>query len=269
MGNFLDLIPWETKPKAIEPQTHSILWNGGELKIPKLGYLSVSELDEVGGVDPKNALNRLLYETAIELHKAIVPSGSKDDPDKEPSPWDPKRCFELLLTLHLINNGARAILSPEEKTIEILHNDIILPFLESAAIHTNRVVIRSVTVILKRIKHDWSDDLTLQLPGELRQSIYAFYQEEQQAGNGNHNPEEDIIALENMLGKPLGVSPLTATESTGEKPTGSAENTGQAAQNLVESNSEVSPATTSSRPSKRAGKPKEKGFTTKNEPSHS
>lgn len=261
MTSFLDLIPWETKPKTVKQEESSIFWNGGELKIPRLGYLTVNEMDEISSVDPKNALNRLLYDTSIQLYKAIDPK--QESPSET---WNPRRCFELLLQLHLINHGARTLLSDDEKSIEILHSDVIVPFLESATVHTNRVVIRSVTVILKRIKTDWSDELTMQLPGELRQKLYELYLEEQQAGHGKINPEEDIKALEEMLGKSLGVSPSAAIEKTGAKPTGNAKGSGQAVQNSAEKTSAPSPATTSSKRSRKVTGPSDKGFTTKSEP---
>jgi len=244
----LDLIPWEQQPQAVKDARFEIEWKGGKFYIPRLGYLTVNELEQLGTADPKNALNRLLYETSVDL--------SKDIGDiSEPPTWTPYRCFQLLLTLHFIYCGGKSRLTPEEKTIEILHQSIVLPFLDEATICTNRVVVRSVTILLSRIHTGWSDEQTRQLPGELRQIIHGFFLEEQNAGK-EINPEEEIKEIENMLGKSLGVRQSVATDQTGENSTGTASDSGQDQQNLAENASEASQLITSSKPLKRVTKPK-------------
>jgi hypothetical protein len=167
------------------------------------------------------------------------------------------------LTLHFIYCGGKSRLTPEEKTIEILHQSIVLPFLDEATICTNRVVVRSVTILLSRIHSGWSDEQTRQLPGELRQIIHGFFLEEQNAGK-KINPEEEIKEIENMLGKSLGVRQSVATDQTGENSTGTVSDSGQDQQNLAENASEASQLITSSKPLKRVTKPKGNISTAKN-----
>ena len=244
----LDLIPWEQQPQVIKDVHFEVEWKGGMFYIPRLGYLTVNELDQLGIADPKNALNRLLYQTSVELSRDIGDTS-------EPPVWTPYRCFQLLLTLHFIYCGGKSKLTPEEKTIEILHQSIVLPFLDQASICTNRVVIRSVTILLNRIRPDWTDEQTRKLPGELRQVIHALFLEEQNAGK-EINPEEEIKEIENMLGKSLGVRQSVATDQTGETSIGNASDSGQDQQNLAVSDSESSPAIMSSKPLKRVTKPR-------------
>ena len=46
-----DLLPWETLPEAPEQTTETIVWHGGELVLPRLGYLTVTELQGIRAIE--------------------------------------------------------------------------------------------------------------------------------------------------------------------------------------------------------------------------
>lgn len=262
MTSSLDLIPWEQQPEALEQTSFTVEWNGGKFLIPRLGYLTVDELDHLGTADPKNALNRLLYETSIELSKAI-------DDKEDPPTWTAYRCFQLLMNLHFIHYGGMPPLTPEEKTIEILYQHIILPFIEKSVACQNRVVIRSVSIMLQRIKPGWTDEETRKLPSDLRSSIHAHFVDEQNAGKPQLDPAEQIKQIEDLLGKPIGENPSTVTDPTGANSIGTANDSGQAAPNSTEKTLAPSQVTTSFKPLKQAGRPKGNLSTAKSLPSAS
>jgi len=245
-----DLLPWETAPQAPEQPTATIAWNGGEMTLPRLGYLTVDELNSIREIDPQNALYRLITAAAVALSQAATDRSAH---------W----CYGLLTRLLAQDMGANAgRMSTEEESLQVVHAEIIGPFLEQARAIRNRVTIRSVTVILQRIKPAWSDEQTRRLPGPLLELLHGFEQEEERAGAGiKTDPAAEMRALEDALGKLQEVSDSIATDPTGPAPTGNAAGSGPAPPSSAASASVGSPAATSSRPSRRAMRPKGSGFT--------
>jgi hypothetical protein len=241
-----DLLPWETPPEAPEHTTETIAWNGGELVLPRLGYLTVTELQGIRAIDPQNALYRLITAAAVELCQAV-----------QSEEFTAHRCYGLLTRLLAQEQGASiGRLSPEEQAVQVLHARIIGPFLEQARAITNRVVIRSVSVILNRIKPAWTDEQTLRLPAPLLSTLYAFEQDEELAGAGpQQDPAAQMRALEEALGKLQEVSDSTATDPTGPAPSGIAAGSGPEPQSSPVSASGSSPAATSSRRSRKGTAP--------------
>lgn len=250
-----DLLPWETLPEAPEHTTETIAWNGGELVLPRLGYLTVDELQGIRAIDPQNALYRLITAAAVELHQAV-----------QSDEFTAHRCYGLLTRLLAQEQGANiGRMSPEEETVQVLHAGIIGPFLEQARAITNRVVIRSVTVILNRIRPAWTDEQTRKLPGPLLTLLHAFQQEEERTGAGQQqDPAAAMRELEEALGKLQEVADLTATDPTGPAPTGTAAGSGPEPPSSAASASGSSPAPTSSRRSKKGTAPKGIASTGKN-----
>ena len=247
-----DLLPWETAPQPPEQATATIEWNGGELVIPRLGYLTVDEMQSIREIDPQNALYRLITAAAVALSQAA--------PDHT-AHW----CYGLLVRLLAQEQGAKAgRMSPEEQALQVVHAEIIGPFLEEARAITNRVTIRAVTVILQRIKPAWTDEQTRKLPGPLLGILHAFEQEEGRAGAGlQQDPAAEMRALEEALGKLQEVVGSTATDPTGPEPSGTAADSGPELPSSAASDSGSSPPAMSSRPSRRATPPNAKGFTGK------
>ena len=117
-----DLLPWETLPEAPEHATETIAWNGGELVLSRLGYLTVDELQGIRAIDPQNSLYRLITAAAVELHQAV-----------QSEEFSAHRCYGLLTRLLAQEQGANiGRLSPEEGAVQVLHAGIIGPFLEEA-----------------------------------------------------------------------------------------------------------------------------------------
>ena len=245
-----DLLPWETAPQAPEQATATIEWNGGELVLPRLGYLTVDELNSIREIDPQNALYRLITAAAVALSQAATDRSAH---------W----CYGLLTRLLAQDMGANAgRMSPEEESLQVLHAEIIGPFLEQARTIRNRVTIRAVTVILQRIKPAWSDEQTRRLPGPLLELLHAFEQEEERAGAGlKPDPATEMRALEEALGKLQEVSDSIAIGPTGPAPTGNAEGSGPAPPSSAASASASSPVAMSSRRYRRVTQPSERGFT--------
>lgn len=248
-----DLLPWETAPQAPEQPTATIEWNGGELVLPRLGYLTVDELNSIREIDPQNALYRLITAAAVALSQAATDRTAH---------W----CYGLLTRLLAQDIGANAgRMSTEEESLQVVHAEIIGPFLEQARAIRNRVTIRSVTVILQRIKPAWSDEQTRRLPGALQEILHAFEQEEERAGAGlRTDPAAEMRALEEALGKLQEVSDSIATAPTGPAPSGNAAGSGPAPPSSAASASAGSPVAMSSRPLRRVTRPKGSGFTAKN-----
>lgn len=245
-----DLLPWETQPDVPQQQTEAIEWNGGRLELPRFGYLTVDELELIRQIDPQNALYRLTSDVAVTLSRAVEGQS-------------PRQCFALLTALQGRELGAAVKLTEEQEALQITQAAIIGPFLEQARAITNRVVIRSVTAILTRVRPDWSDERTRRLPGELLNRLHAFEQEEERAGRGPGDPAEDMRSLEEALGKLQQVATQDAIGPTGATPTGNAAASGPAPPSSAASGSGSSPAATSSRRSKRATAPKGIGSTEK------
>lgn len=249
----LDLIPWQEQPQLPEQRVHAIEWNGGKFEIPRFGYLMIDELDQIRAVDPKNALYQLTAETSVKLSRAS---------DR----IELRQAFSLLTMLHARDLGAKVALSEEEDRYRIEYSEIIGAYLEQALTMANRVIIRSCTVILQRIRPGWVDEQTRKLPQPLISAIYAVEQQEERGQQGQQDPEASMRELEESLGKLAEVSRSIVTDPTGATSTGSAPGSGQGALNSAAPPSGVSPAPTSSRRSKRATKPKGSDYTTKSDP---
>ncbi|MBU6251218.1 MAG: hypothetical protein KGO47_08645 [Cyanobacteria bacterium REEB417] len=230
-----------------------IEWNGGRLELPRLGYLTVDEMQSIRAIDPQNALYRLITAKAVELSQAA--------PD-----FSPHQCYGFLVKLHAQDLGARGRRSsPEEEALQVEHAAIIGPFLEEARAIANRVTIRAVTVILNRIRPGWTDEQTCRLPGPLLSLLHAFEQEEERAGVGQaDDPQAEMRALEEALGKLQEVIDSTATDPTGDGPSGSAADSGPEPLSSAASASESSPVATSSRRSRKGIAPKGIASTAKN-----
>jgi len=249
----LDLLPWQERPQLPEQQVHVIEWNGGRLELPRFGYLIVDELDQIQAVDPKNALYRLTADTAVKLGRAAG--------------VESRQAFSLLTMLHARDLGAKNIrFSEKEDQVCIVHSEMIGAYLEQALTLVNRVIIRSCTVILQRIKPGWTDEATRKLPQPLISAVYAFEQEEERTQQGQQDPEAAMRELEEALGKLDAVSRSIATAPTGDSSTGIAPGSGPDDLSSAAPVSGGSLAPTSSRRSRKALKPKGSGFTTKSEP---
>ena len=249
-----DLLPWETLPEAPEQATETIAWNGGELVIPRLGYLTVTEIQGISEIDPQNALYRLITAAAVELAQAIQADTEQYTAAQTVAlEFTAHRCYGLLTHLLAQEQGANiGRMSPVEQAVHVLHAGIIGPFLEQARAITNRVVIRSVTVILNRVRPTWTDEQTRRLPGPLLTLLYAFEQQEECAGAGQQQDlAAEMRALEEALGKSPEVSDSIATDPTGPAPIGTAAGSGPEPPSSVASASGGSPASTSSRRSKK------------------
>jgi len=264
-----NLLPWETPPQAPEQATATIEWNGGEMTIPRLGYLTVDEMQGIREIDPQNALYRLITAAAVELAHAMQADADRiaEYPGVQARALEftAHRCYGLLTRLLAQEQGASiGRMSPEEEAVQVLCAGIIAPFLVEARAITNRVVIRSVTVILNRIKPAWTDEQTRKLPGPLLGILHAFEQEEERAGAGlQQDPAAEMRALEEALGKLQEVSSSIATDPTGPEPSGTAADSGPEPLSSAASDSGSSPPAMSSRPSRRATPPNAKGFTGK------
>ena len=243
----LDLIPWQQKPQLPEQKTCVIEWNGGTFEIPRLGYLMVNELDQIQAIDPKNALYRLTAETSVEISRATN--------------LEHRQAFALLTKLHARQVGARVELSTTEDDICIEHSKIIGSYLEQALTMTNRVVIRSCTVVLQRIKPEWTDENTQRLPQELISNIYAFQQEEERAQQEQPDPEAAMRDLEEGLGKLAEVSRSNVIDPTGDSFTGTAHGSGPDGSNLGANSLDSSLAPMLSKRSQKGMKRKKLGFT--------
>jgi len=264
-----DLLPWETLPEAPEQATETIAWNGGELVLPRLGYLTVDEMQGIGEVDPQNALYRLITATAVEVAQAIQADAERvaecTGAQALVLEFTAHRCYGLLSRLLAQEQGAKiGRMSPEEQAVQVLYAGIIGPFLEQARAITNRVVIRSVTVILNRVRPAWTDEQTRRLPGPLLALLRDFEQEEECAGAGQQqDPAAQIRALEEELGKLQAGGDSIATDPTGPEPIGGAAGSGLEPLSSPASASGSSLALMSSRRSKRVTRPKGIGSTGK------
>jgi hypothetical protein len=244
---MFDQLPWQTKPHALENSYAEIQWKGGVLKLPRLGYMTVSELAEIAKVDPKNAAYRLTLQYSNTLAKATERS--------------PRDCWALLAQVVGQELGHPAQFNEQDETLMIVHQELIAKYLEEFKTVNTRVMIRSVNIILQRIAPSWTEEKTSQLPGPLLDQIYAFQQEEERGLDAPADPEADaqqkMRELEEELGKLREVSQLSAIDPTGEAPTGNANGSGPAPPSSPESASGSSQAATSSKRSKRVAQPNE------------
>lgn len=244
-------LPWTTKPDVPEQAVEVIEWNGGTLELPRLGYLTVDELQGIRAVDPTNALYRLITSASVRLSQAA---------DSRSPRW----CFGLLTKLHAQDLGAQGSPStPEEEEVQIGHAAIIAPCLEEARALANRVAIRAVTVILQRVKPDWTDERTMTLPPELFGLLHAFEQQEERGKAAAADPEAEMQLLEDALGKLGEAMASIATDPTGLQPSGTAAASGPAPPSSAANGSAASRAGTSSRRSRKAIASSASGFTGK------
>lgn len=250
---MFDQLPWETKPQTLENAFGEITWKGGVLKLPRLGYLEVDEMNEIAKVDPNNGPYMLTMNKANELAVATELS--------------PRYCYSLLARFYTRDLGAKVELTEDEENIAIRHSGLVGEYLGQIHTMQNRVKIRAATVILNRVVPGWPEEKTLKLPKELIAQVHEFYLEEERGMDKPTTPEEDMAALDEQLGKLREVSSIAAGR-TGSAATGNANASGPAPPSSVASDSAGSPETTSSRPSKRATKPRGNASTRKSSGSH-
>lgn len=251
MTSILELIPWETKPKEFEPQVFTVEWSDGSFEIPKYGYLRVEELNEIRKLDPTNALYRLTSKKAVELNKALIENSEKEGVHLLPVLKD-RQCFALLSSLMARHMGAPAALSEVEEDIRVRFWHIISPYLDEGRDVAEAVPIRSVTIMLQRIRPGWTDDETKKLPPGLFNIIYGFYQEEESAGQPQASPDEQLKELEETLGKLREDVKSIAIDRTGPNSSGNAVGSGQARKNSSVKTTDSSQGNLSSEPLKQA-----------------
>ena len=257
MFEFTEL-PWDTKPQAPQEVFAEIEWNGGVIRIPRLGYMIVNELAEIAKVDPKNAPYRLTLQYSNTLAQATETS--------------PRLCYSIIARILAREIGQRVQLTEEEETIIIVQQEIINAYLEEFRAINDRIMIRAATVILQRVVPGWQEEKTGMLPRPLLEKIYNFQQEEERGLDASMDPEVDAMErmkeLEQDLGKLQEASHSIVTAQTGDAPTGNASVSGQAPKNSPAKTSGTSQASTSSKRSKPATKTKGSGFTEKSLESH-
>lgn len=260
--SFVDLIPWEINPKDLTSNVFTVEWNDGSFTVPKYGYLEVGELNRIRQVDPSNALYRLTSRKAIELNKALIDRSDNDNSYEVPV-LQPRQCFALLSSLLARHMGAAISLDESEDLIQICFSHIIGPYLDEGKNLSESIPIRSVSVILQRIRPGWTDDETRKLPPALFNLIHELYQEEEAGGQKPLNTDEQIKELEETLGKLRADVRSIAIDQTGQNSSGNAEGFGQEPRNLNEQTMVASLDSSSSKRSKLATRQNGKRSTSK------
>ena len=258
----LDLIPWEQQPESVEESIFTAEWNGGSFTIPKHGFLQVDELNKVRQVDPSNLFYRITSKAAVELSKALQQRANADEVAYAHTVLKPAQCFGLLSRLLARQMGAPSALNDLEQSIQIDFWQIISPFLEEGKAASDRVPIRSATVILQRIRPGWTDEQTQKLPPPLFSQVYKFYQDEESGGK-QEDPDEQLRELEETLGKLREEVKSTVTGQIGPAHSGNVADSGQEQESSPGKTSASSPAPLSLLPSKRATQRNGKGYTGK------
>lgn len=233
MTTTLDLIPWEQAPETVEESVFTVEWKGGSFTIPRYGYLQVSELNKIAKVDPSNELYRITSKAAVELNKTLQQRATADESYSH-TVLKLNQCFAFLSSLQARHYGHYPALSEIEQTIQVEFSSIIAPFLEEAKALSDRVPIRSVTVLLQRVRPGWTDEQSAKLPPPLFKIIHDFYQDEESEGKGPEDPAVQLKQLEETLGKLRQEVKSIATGQTGPAPSGNVADFGQEQQNLEE-----------------------------------
>lgn len=249
-------LAWKTPPTVPQGDVEIIQWLDGILEIPKLGYLTATELERIREIDPANKQVEILYNESANLAVAI------NDPEK----WNSAKCYGLLTTFWAnLNRGKGAGWQPseEEAKIFVQHKDIALGCIKKLQDAASIVKTRTITVVLQRNTPSWTDDMTCDLPGHLQDKIYEFANEEASGGMGERDFKAAQEALEDDLKKLQEESRSLLREPTSLNSTGSARSSGRHQKNSTAITMASSPVTTSSRRSRKVTKPNAKSFTKK------
>jgi hypothetical protein len=253
----IDLIPWEQKPeKELEPA--EISWNNGKFLVPRLGYMTPDELTKIREIDPENETYRKTLDTTIRLRKALEANEYKDIPTAH-------QLFLMISTLHYEHKGVRSLgfeVDPLKEEIELNYRGILDDYIESIKQLESRIMTRSATVMMQRIRPAWNDDNTAELPEGIILSLYSLQQQEESAGR-DEDAVEQRKAIEDDLKKLQAAMQSIVAARTGLTPTGNAVDSGQTRQNSAAKNSVVSRRNTSSKRSGVVTRTREKGFTAK------
>jgi hypothetical protein len=251
----LDFIPWETAPKADQLEPALITWKGGNFSIPRLGYLTTSELQKIREVDPKNRVYRLSIDATNKIYSAMESDEVEGLPTRE-------QIFMILNTLNAESMGAVKIdfsFNPAKELVES-YDQIVKPFVESCKIIFDILVIRGATVMMQRIKPDWDDEKTIELPQGLRQKLYTFQQEEDYAGRDT-DEESQRKAIEEDLKKLREAMQSIAIGRTSQNYTGNQPDSGQEEKSLADKTLAAFQDGMSSRQLRSGIDLKKKGFT--------
>jgi len=247
---ILDLIPWETAPEL--PQGHhEIEFRGGTIRIPVRGFIDANEAEHIRRADPQNGLFVLLTQAAAEIAKR---EGVGDGEDGEE--LSPRLVYGFLLKLQAAELGITARLTEQEQAWQVRHSALIAETMAQGRVLHNRVAIASATVMLRRIKPEWSDEQTMRLPTPLISALHAFEADEERAGAPPADPAAEAAQLEDALGKLEEATRSIATGHDGPISSGPAGDSGPAPPSSAASGSAGSPPPTSSRRSRKASKPR-------------
>jgi hypothetical protein len=244
MSETLDLIPWETRPELPEQKEEVIEFRGGVLKLPRLGYMTADEMEHIRCADPQNAIFLAAARASVEMVQA------------EQDEWSPRAAYALLLKLQATEFGLPQRLTEAEQDLRVRHAQLIAGYLQEVRVISNRVVVASVTAILRRVRPAWTDDQTMRLPGGLISAVHAFEQDEELAGAPAADPAAALQQLDDALGKLDEAIPSARTDPDGPTSFGNADGSTPAPSSSHESGSGDSPAASSSKRSPRASKPR-------------
>jgi hypothetical protein len=223
----LDFIPWEVAPQAEQIEPALIAWKGGSFTIPRLGYLTTHELQRIREVDPKNSIYRLSIDATNKIYGAMESDGVEDIPTRE-------QIFMILNVLNTEGMGAVNIdfgFNPVKELVES-YTGIIQPFVENCKVIFDALVIRGATVMMQRIKPDWTDEKTIELPEGLRHKLYSIQQEEDYAGRDT-DQESQRKAIEEDLKKLREAMQSIAIDRTSLNYTGKQLRSGPEGKNLA------------------------------------
>jgi hypothetical protein len=258
---ILDLIPWETAPEL--PQGHrEIKFRGGTIRIPERGFIDANEAEHIRRADPQNGLFVLLTEAAAEIAKRETQAAAEiakregvgDGGDGEE--LSPRLVYGFLLKLQAAELGITARLTEQEHAWQVRHSALIAETMAQGRVLHNRVAIASATVMLRRVKPEWSDDQTMRLPTPLISALHAFEADEERAGAPPADPAAESAQLEDALGKLEKATRSIATGHDGPTSSGPAGDSGPAPPSSAANGSAGSPPPTSLRRSRKASKPK-------------
>lgn len=241
-------LAWKTPPTVPQGEVVTIQWLDGILEIPRLGYLTATELERIREIDPANKQVEILYNDSVKLAAAVNNSGQ----------WNSAKCYGLLTAFWAnINRGARGSWQPTEDEAEILvkHKDLVFNCINKLQSAAAIVRTRTITVVLQRNTPSWQDEMTVELPGHLQDKIYEFANEEASGGMGERDLQAAQAALENDLKKLQEESRSILREPTSASSTGNAKSSGQRRKSSTATTTANSPATTSSKRSRKAIKP--------------
>jgi len=253
MSEILDLIPWETQPELPEEQEAVIGFRGGTLRLPRLGFMTGNEMECIRRPDPQNAMLLAATTSAAARVRAEAESGG--------AALSPRAAYGLLLKLQAGEFGLAGRLTEIEQDLQVRHAALVSGYLQEVRVIANRVVIASVTAILRRIRPGWTDEQTMRLPGDLISALHAFQQEEEQAGSPPVDQATLLAQLDDALGKLNEAIPSPQTDPAGPPSSGNADASIPALPSSPASGSGTSPAASSSKQSPRGSRQSASGST--------